>query len=94
MARFNYDDEDFQDENLFPDTENEANFRKSEEAFNFMQLDIVRREMNHRLLNRVIKMCENSSGWHNKGHKTRLKMIAECYSVLTGLLQEPEDEVG
>jgi hypothetical protein len=90
--RFNFDDDDFQDENIFPDTESEQEFNKRQEVFNLMQLDIVKSELNQRLLNRVIKMCENHDDWHKKCHKSRLKMIIECYSVLSGLMSEGEGD--
>lgn len=92
-TRFNYDDEDFGDENLFPDSESEADFIKRQDAFNQMQIDVARTELNQRLLRQVIKMCESQTGWASRSHKARLNMIIESYSVFSSLIGNPEGEV-
>ncbi len=106
MRRFNYDDDEFQDENFFPDTngEDEEEMMRMElaqqelesmqrrEALDLMQLELVEVDLNQRLLFKAIKMLEKSWLWRFRRTETKLKLIAAAYTVFKSILQPQSQE--
>lgn len=90
MRRFDYDDnEEYREDvdNFFGGEEG-ATFITPEEykailqeerEMQQLQIDIVHRELNERLLMRVTKMLEKSFWWRFYSLETRLRMIEKAY---------------
>lgn len=98
MSKY-YEDDDFQDENLFPDTFGDEEALSDEEYVKMMErkdalenksLALAEFELNQRLLFRAMKFAENYPYWKGTPRKTRLKMIAEIYLTLRNLLEQKE----
>lgn len=89
MRRFDYDDneENREDVDNFFGGEEAAYITpedykaivQEEQAMQQLQLDLVHRELNDRLLYRVTKMLEKSFWWRFYSLETRLRMIEKAY---------------
>lgn len=103
MRRFNYDDNDdyredvdnfFNDEDgLVPDGLSEEEYKaivEEEMAAQRMQIKIVYRDLNHRLLRTSIRACEKTFLWWFYSHDTKLKMIEKTYKQIKKLEEEEE----
>jgi hypothetical protein len=96
MKRFNFDDEEvFEndpseddgptgDEQVLTPEEYKA-LIDEEQEFQRAQIILVNRDLNHRLLGRVIKMLEKSFWWKFYSLKKRLDMIDLTYNRLLSL---------
>jgi hypothetical protein len=99
MKRFDYDDEEF-DENFFPDTEDEEDFDEEDydgmvqrsEALDKMQLDLVQLDLNQRLLFKTMKMLKATKKWERASEMTKLKMIKESYLFLQQLVSVQKED--
>lgn len=99
MSRYNDDDDDFQDENLFPDTDDNdyedgvmdsaeyAEMMRRQEALQLMQLELVQLDLNQKLLFRAIKLVkENTWFFSFRSKENQLKLIAMAYHFLKNMV--------
>ncbi len=92
MRRFDADDnEEFQDEleEMF-EFEFDEDFAAKSEIISVLQLDLVEYDINQKLLQTVIKMCEKSWGWRFRRTKTKVRIITEAYKSLADLMDRTE----
>lgn len=107
MKRFDYDDEDFQDENLFPDTDDDddddeemgmdpaeyAEMMERQEALQLMQLELVQVDLNQRLLFAAMKMVKKTTWFYSfRSKETQLKLIAQTYQFMKKLVMNQNEE--
>ena len=102
MKRFDYNNEDDDQDDLFPDTgdddfdyerelaEHEYESIKRRETLDLIQLELVEVDLNQKLLFRSIKMLEKSWFWRFRRTQTKLKMIAEAYALFKQLVALPQ----
>lgn len=99
--RFDYNDENEDQDDLFPDTsydgdddfdEDYAEIIERSEVLDKMQLDLVQLDLNQRLLFKTMKMVKTSKKWKRIGDEDRLKMVAEAYAVFQQLVSVPKKE--
>jgi len=97
MRRFNYDDNEHNNEdidNFFNDSESlmtPEEYKKiaeEEQAIQNAQINIVHRELNRKILARAISMCEKSFWWKFLNLETQLERISETYKRLRKLEEE------
>lgn len=99
MSRYNDDDDDFQDENLFPDTDDDdydggvmdaaeyAEMMRRQEALQLMQLELVQLDLNQKLLFKAIKLVkENTWFFSFRSKEKQLKLIAMTYHFLKNMV--------
>lgn len=94
------DDDDFQDENLFPDTygDDDDDLSKEEyvemmarkDALEERSLELAELDLNQKLLFEAMKFAERYPNWEFKSQAAKLKMVAETYKTLKGLLKNKE----
>ena len=100
MKRYNYDDDDFQDENLFPDTGDdddaeemeEAAYNKMEEQIAYAHLHLAYFDLDQELLLQAMQFARNNTwffSWRSK--KKQFSIITETYRLLKGLLTNTEN---
>jgi hypothetical protein len=88
-----YDDE-FPDENFFPDTNGEPNPQEQEFAMEveLAHINLTQLDLNQKLLAKVIKLLqENVWFWKFKRFETKLRMIIETYFLMKKVVM---DELG
>jgi len=100
MRRFNYDDDSQEDANNYFDGDNseaeemgispeEYKSLMEEQGRQIeMQADMVHKELNQRLMFKIIKTLEKSFLWRFYSLDTRLKMITQTYQVLVEQLDK------
>lgn len=100
MRRFNYEDnEDYRedvdnffgsgDENIGDLTPEDYKMMMESESFlEDVQVQIVYRDLNHRILRAAVKVCEKSFWWRFLSIDTRLKHIDATYKQLKKLEEE------
>lgn len=99
MRRFNYEDNDeyredvdkFFSEDMGGQSDNLDDYRKimeSESFFEDVQVTVVYRDLNHRLLRAAVRVCEKSFWWRFRSLDTRLKQINAVYEQLKKLEEE------
>lgn len=106
MKRFDYDDEDFQDENLFPDTDDDddddemgmdpeeyAEMMQRQEAWQLMQFELVQLDLNQRLLFAAMKMVKETTWFYSfRSKETQIKLIAITYQFLKSMVVMQNEE--
>lgn len=106
MRRFNYEDnEDYREDvdKFFAESMGNQNFgdltdeeykmmMENESIFEDMQVQIVYRDLNHRILRAAVRVCEKSFWWRFLSIDTRLKHIDATYKHLKKLEEEEEEE--
>lgn len=105
MRRFNYEDnnEEYRkevdnffrelgDESAVTPDEYEA-MMQEEQAYNNLQYQLVRQELNHRLLRTAVRMAENSFWWRFYSLGTRLQMIDRAYRKLKKLEEQSDAKI-
>jgi len=102
MRRFNYEDnnEEYRKEvdNFFRDIGNESDITqeeyeaimREEQEYVDLQHQIIRQELNHRLLRTAIRMVENSFWSRFYSFGTRLQMIDKAYRKLKKLEEQSD----
>lgn len=105
MKRFDYDDEDFQDDNLFPDTDDDddeeyeedyddidyAEVMKKQEAIAYAHLNFAYFEMDQGLLLQAVEFAKKSTWFFSwRSKEKQLEIIAKTYRFLRKLLTEEE----
>lgn len=94
MRRFDYDDDD-NIENFFNESESiltPEEYKKlveEERAIQHAQIGMVHRELNRKLLSRVMSMCEKSFWWKFLSLETQLGYIEKAYQKMRKI----EDQV-
>jgi hypothetical protein len=101
MRRFNYDDnEEYRDDvdkffqNDMDDVtpEEYKMIMEQEGVFEDLQLQVVNRDLNNRLLRAAVRICEKSFWWRFYSLNTRLNQISIVYKHLKNLEEEKEEE--
>lgn len=96
MARFDYyEDDDFKDEDLFPDIDDdeidEINMEyikvlEKRELVEALRIQVMQKELNYVILRKAITYCEKSWFWKFKSAKTKLDLIISAYQTFKALV--------
>lgn len=92
MNRFNYDEEDDDQEDFYSDV-NDDNDESEEEYSDFVdmvELNLVRQETDQKLLFETIKFLEKSFFWKFKSNDTKLKIIIDTYLKFKSLVDNKD----
>jgi hypothetical protein len=96
MERYNSDNEDFGDEELFPNiggdddgVELNAEYLQileKRELIEAIKIQIIQKEVNYSILMETIKYLEKSWFWRFKSKQTKLNLIIETYQTFKQLI--------
>jgi hypothetical protein len=98
MKRFDYEDDDDQDD-LFSDSGDDDDEMDAEEYAEIIQrndeldkrqLDLVQLDLNQKLLFKAMEMLSKSWFWSFRSADTKTKMLAETYLKLYELVRDDE----
>jgi len=96
MRRFNYEDNEEYREDVDKFFSEEAELTpeqyraimEEEQAYQQMQVRLVYREFNHRVLRSAIRLCEKSFWWWFYSQDTRLRLVDKAYKRLKKLEED------
>jgi hypothetical protein len=95
LMRNNHEDDEFKDEDLFPDIEgNEETELNAEylqvlekrELIEALKLQLVQKELNYVVLLKTIRYLEKSWFWRFKSSSAKLNSIVETYQLFKALI--------
>ncbi len=99
MSRYPPEDDEFKDEDLFPDINGEGNeggeeqlnaeylqILEKRELIEALKIQIVQKELNYDLLIRTIKYLEKSWFWKFKSAASKLNSIVETYQMFKAMV--------
>lgn len=89
MRNFHFNDDDHED---VEHDEYDDEYEIDPQIVEWMQVDFISVDLNHRLLATTIKMLEKSFWWRFRKLETKLRIISETYEIFNVLIQEDEDE--
>ena len=89
MKRFNYNEDEFEDEHV-PDLEEltESDYEQLVEHAEFVDLknlNLREFDLNQKLVYKAIKICENNFFWKFRSAKKKLSLVKDAYEFLKAL---------
>jgi hypothetical protein len=98
MREYNYDDEDKNDIDKFwhgddnDDDEMEEYELSKSDIISAMEIDLMEKEVDLKILKSSLKMLEKSFWWRFCSFETKLKRIAKTYLIFKKLTKKVEEE--
>lgn len=91
MKRYNFDDEEFDEETFFDG--NKEEFFVAPDPIGFFSLNLAQQGLDQNLLFQAIKLAKSEFWWNFYSNKTKLTKIDEIYKGLIELLEKNNPDI-